>query len=115
MCSDNNGTSRFNCTCTTQFHGERCEIDRCSPFECQNGGKCVIAVIDDIPTPECECPSNYAGETCGLNLCLGIQCGSGTCVAGTCQCDKGFININNTCEKTCSVTPCQDPTAILGL
>ena len=108
ICSDEEGSSKFKCICTPQYLGERCEIDRCSSNECQNGGKCVISVIDDIPTPECECTRNYAGPTCDLDLCLGVECGSGTCVGGTCQCDTNYININNTCEKTCSLNPCQD-------
>ena len=113
MCFDNDGTSGFNCTCTPQYLGERCEIDRCSSFECQNDGTCVIAVIGGIATLECECPTNYAGKTCNVDLCLGIECGSGTCVGGTCQCDSNYINIDNTCEKTCSSSPCQVPITIL--
>ena len=113
MCSDKDGTSRFNCTCTSKYFGERCEIDRCSSYECQNGGTCVISVIDDIPMPECDCTSNYSGVTCEIDLCLGIQCEGGTCVDGICQCDENYININNTCEKTCSLNPCQDPITIL--
>ena len=107
MCSDEDGTSRFNCTCTSQYFGERCEMNRCNSNDCLNGGTCVIAVIDDIPTPRCECLVNFGGANCNLDLCLGIECGNGTCIGGNCQCDTNYVNVNNNCELTCSSSPCQ--------
>ena len=37
-----------------------------------------------------------------------IECGNGTCIGGTCNCDDDYVNIDNFCEETCVLTPCQD-------
>ena len=37
-----------------------------------------------------------------------IECGNGTCIGGTCNCDNDYVNIDNFCEETCALTPCQD-------
>ena len=87
-------------------------MDRCDSNDCLNGGTCVIAVIDDIPTQKCDCPINYGGANCNLDLCSGIECGSGTCIGGNCECNTNYVNVGNTCEQTCSSTPCQAPNTL---
>ena len=109
MCYDDNGASKFSCTCTSQYFGERCEMDRCVSNDCLNGGTCVIALIDDVPTQRCDCLINFGGPNCNLDLCSGIECGSGICIGGNCECNTNYINVDNTCEQTCSSSPCQAP------
>ena len=106
MCSDDDGSSEFSCTCKPQYLGERCEDDRCDIYQCQNNGTCIVALINDIPTPECECLSNYGGATCNLDLCLGIECGNGTCIGGNCQCDEDYVNDRNICVDICEGIDC---------
>ena len=106
ICSDDEGTRKFECTCTLQYLGERCEIDRCDFYQCQNNGTCIVTVINDIPTPECECQGNYGGATCNLDLCSDIECGNGTCVGGNCQCDEGYVNDENICLEICESINC---------
>ena len=109
MCYDDNGASKFSCTCTSQYFGERCEMDRCVSNDCLNGGICVIALIDDVPTQRCDCLINFGGPNCNLDLCSGIECGSGICIGGNCECNTNYVNVDNTCEQTCSSSPCQAP------
>ena len=105
-CFDNGGTDRFSCTCTPQYLGERCEIDRCDFYQCQNNGNCIVTLINDIPTPKCECPGNYGGPTCNLDLCSDIECGKGTCIGGVCQCDQDYVNNGNVCVDICESINC---------
>ena len=105
-CFDNEGTEKFGCTCTPQYLGDRCEIDRCDFYKCQNNGICIVTVINGSPTPECECPGNYGGATCNLDLCLDIECGNGICIDGTCQCDEDYVNNGNICEDICEGIDC---------
>ena len=108
LCSDDEGTGKFTCTCTPQYLGERCEVDRCEFYQCQNNGTCIVTLINDIPTPGCECYGNYGGTICNLDLCLDIECGNGTCIGGTCQCNTNYVNIDNKCEQTCELAMCQE-------
>ena len=41
------------------------------------------------------------------DLCAGIICENGLCVAGTCVCDSGYVEIDNVCEETCDSDPCE--------
>ena len=107
ICSDDEGTSRFSCNCKPQYLGDQCEVDRCDFYQCQNNGTCIVALINDIPTPECECQGNYGGATCNLDLCSGIECANGTCIRGTCQCNNNYVNIGNSCEPTCALADCK--------
>ena len=106
ICFDDEGSSKFKCTCTPQYLGGRCEIDRCDFYPCQNNGTCIVALINDIPTPECNCHENYGGATCNLDLCTDIECGNGTCIAGNCQCDDDYINDGNVCVDICQGINC---------
>ena len=125
MCSDDEESSKYSCTCTQRYFGERCEDDRCDIYQCQNNGTCFVALLNDIPTPGCECPKNYGGATCNLDLCLDIECGNGTCIRGDCQCDEGincgtgghcsqgicncdagFSNVANICVDLCEGVNC---------
>ena len=40
--------------------------------------------------------------------CFNIECENGKCNDGVCNCDDGFVNVNNTCQQTCASEPCQD-------
>ena len=106
MCSDDEGSSKFKCTCKPQYLGDQCEVDRCEFYECQNNGTCIVALINGIPTPECECSGNYGGATCNLELCTDIECGKGTCIGGICQCDEDYINDGNVCVDICERINC---------
>ena len=41
------------------------------------------------------------------DLCADIICENGLCVAGTCVCDSGYVEIDNVCEETCDSDPCE--------
>ena len=41
-------------------------------------------------------------------MCAGITCKDGFCDAGSCFCDEGFVDIENNCEETCALNPCQE-------
>ena len=47
----------------------------------------------------------FSGPECKVDLCAG--CGNGTCIGGNCSCDTNYVNINNFCERTCALSPCQ--------
>ena len=53
-----------------------------------------------------------SGPECTIDMCAvngnPIECGNGTCIGGTCDCDDDYVNIDNFCEETCVLTPCQD-------
>ena len=40
--------------------------------------------------------------------CIGVQCENGYCVDGVCDCDDGYVNINNSCIQNCDLEPCED-------
>ena len=37
----------------------------------------------------------------------GIECGNGICIGGNCSCDTNYVNVDNFCERTCALSPCQ--------
>ena len=47
------------------------------------------------------------GSECTIDECEGIECGNGTCIGGICSCETNYVNINNFCERTYALTPCQ--------
>ena len=53
-----------------------------------------------------------SGPDCDIDMCavngIPIECGNGTCIGGICNCDDDYVNIDNFCEETCALTPCQD-------
>ena len=53
-----------------------------------------------------------SGPECTIDMCAvngnPIECGNGTCIGGTCNCETNYVNIDNFCEETCALTPCQD-------
>ena len=48
-----------------------------------------------------------SGPECTIDKCAGIECGNGYCIGGNCNCDANYVNIDNFCEKTCALSPCQ--------
>ena len=42
-----------------------------------------------------------------MDLCENVSCSNGFCVAGTCDCDFGYVNIDNVCAETCDSNPCE--------
>ena len=112
-CSDNEGKSKFICTCTPQFDGGRCEIDRCNFYECQNNGTCIVDAINNIPTPRCDCPETHHGATCHLERCL-IPCyNGGVCDGETCQCSQEngiakYYGVSCDMPIACNGNPCQN-------
>ena len=77
-CFGPDGNTAFKCECNPRFDGLRCEIF--------NAGDIDLCAVNEIP----------------------IECGNGTCIGGTCNCDNDYVNIDNFCEETCALTPCQD-------
>ena len=114
-CIDNEGTSKFNCTCTPRFFDERCETDRCDFYECQNGGTCIVDLINNIPTPRCECPKTHHGATCHLLACSVPCYNGGVCDGDSCHCsqENGIAKYHGeSCHvpgsDPCAGNPCQN-------
>ena len=42
-----------------------------------------------------------------MNSCENVSCSNGLCIAGTCHCDFGYVNVENVCEETCDSNPCE--------
>ena len=105
-CFDNDGTEKFSCICIDVFTGETCQTNLCDDIECPQSETCVSAIVDGEKTAKCECPFTIVEDIC-LDLCNDIECENGICIDGVCQCDTGYVNIDNTCEQTCDVDLCQ--------
>ena len=44
-----------------------------------------------------------------VDMCEGINCGiGGNCLSGNCTCETGYTNVENYCEETCALIPCQE-------
>ena len=69
ICLDDEESSKFRCTCTQQFDGERCEDNLCDRYPCFNNGTCSVDLINDQKVPTCDCPENTDGQTCNLLIC----------------------------------------------
>ena len=39
--------------------------------------------------------------------CENVSCPNGVCVAGTCNCDFGYVNVTDVCVETCASKPCE--------
>ena len=59
---------------------------------------------------ECQCYAGFEGKRCEISLCDGVPCENGSCDAGICICDSGYIKIENNCVETCALNPCQELT-----
>ena len=105
-CSDVNGSQKFKCQCMDGFNGKRCEVPVCSSKYCNNNGLCSINE-NDINPLHCECYDGFEGQRCEIDLCDDFICGNGSCDAGRCTCDAGYINIDNICKETCDFNPCE--------
>ena len=113
MCSDGDGSSKFSCTCNSQYLGERCENDRCDIYQCQNGGNCIVDLVNDIPTPRCECPETHYGATCHLLTCNIFCYHGGICDGDICHCPKEngtakYYGENCDMSAVCDENPCQN-------
>ena len=112
-CSDDEGTSKFNCTCQPQIFGERCDNDPCTFYECQNNGSCIVDVFNSILTPRCECSENYSGATCHLLSCTVPCYNNGTCYGESCQCSEEngivqYYGVSCHMPAACNGNPCQN-------
>lgn len=106
-------TTTFNCTCTADFTGERCEsfIDPCNDNPCQYGGTC--ARINSTAF-SCVCPIEFGGDRCqdDVDECAAPQnacLNGGTCVNAvgnySCQCGNNWAG--PTCDE-CRIENCRD-------
>ena len=103
-CSDVNGSQEFKCQCKEGFDGKRCEVAVCSSKYCNNNGLCTINEDDQL---KCECNEGFQGQRCEIELCDSIICENGSCDAGICTCNQGYISIENICRETCDLNPCE--------
>ena len=106
-CSDVNGSQEFKCQCEDGFDGQRCEVAVCSSNYCYNNGLCSIEDDNGIKSLQCECFDGFEGQRCDINLCDSVICENGSCDAGNCICDDGFVDIQNNCKQTCNLNPCE--------
>ena len=99
-CSDSNGSSEFKCVCYEGFDGTRCEFKCPSEIlaSCKENETCQSDIDNTTSIKEWKC----------IDMCATIDCGNGTCIGGTCNCDQKYVNVDNFCEKTCALTPCQE-------
>ncbi|XP_013418876.1 wnt inhibitory factor 1-like [Lingula anatina] len=71
----NNGTceekaddpSGFQCSCPSDFFGERCELSECQLNNCWNGATCVLNTTNSVSS--CICPKGYHGTWCKKAKC----------------------------------------------
>ena len=108
-CSDVNGTQEFKCQCIDGFVGKRCEVAVCSSDYCNNNGSCSIKNDNenDNDQLQCECNVGFDGQRCEIDLCDKVSCENGSCYAGQCSCDEGYISIENICKQKCDLNPCE--------
>ena len=106
-CSDVNGSQEFKCQCEDGFDGQRCEVAVCSSNYCYNNGLCSIEDDNGIKRLQCECFDGFEGQRCDINLCDSVICENGSCDAGNCICDDGYVDIENICKQTCNLNPCE--------
>ena len=90
--------------CMDGFDGKRCEVAVCSSKYCNNNGLCTINEDDQL---KCECNEGFQGQRCEIELCDSIICENGSCDAGICTCNQGYISIENICRETCDLNPCE--------
>ena len=82
-------------------------------FESSKGliGGIVAAIViygDTVSDTECQIGHLKIGNVC-IDMCEGIDCGiGGSCLSGNCTCQTGFTDVENFCEETCALTPCQE-------
>ena len=105
-CSDVNGSQEFKCQCKEGFDGKRCEIAECTANYCNNNGLCSINENDNNRL-QCECNQGFEGQRCEIDLCDSVACENGSCNAGKCTCNEGYISNENICKETCSLNPCK--------
>ena len=106
-CSDVDGSQEFKCQCNDGFGGKRCEVAVCSSKYCNNSGLCSIKSNNDTDQLQCECNDGFEGQRCEIDLCDSLICGNGSCDAGKCTCDEGYIRKENFCKQTCDLNPCE--------
>ena len=95
-----------------QCDGITCCEDSPNPLCCLNGGFCsndnFIFNGTNSDKCQCECIDGFEGDRCEIDNCQGLICKNGSCESGSCTCDAGYVNIENNCEETCALNPCQE-------
>lgn len=88
------------CICSSNFTGERCEINLNTDCSCFNGGSCPTTNSSD-----CICESGFSGSKCeNVELCSTENCPEPKiCSDGKCTCPE---NIN--CDGPCASIPCSN-------
>lgn len=93
------------------FAFDPCQIDSCSLGEtCHKINGFAFQCKEKTSEEFTENPSEQFPGNSELSLCdlFDVKCDNGTCIDGLCSCDPNFVNIDNVCEKTCALTPCQE-------
>jgi len=89
-CSQHGRCVYGECVCFPGWGYEDCSVpvceDNCSSTLMETRGTCV----EDFPVHQCHCFGLWSGPTCSELLCLNDCSGRGKCVAGVCECDRGF-------------------------
>ncbi|XP_022111824.1 prolow-density lipoprotein receptor-related protein 1-like [Acanthaster planci] len=84
------------CTCTPQYSGGRCELDRCSGY-CLNSGTCTVNSAGNL---HCQCTAKYKGDRCGSDRCGAVCMNGADCVErnGEVVCLCGMQYTGDKCE-----------------
>ena len=110
---ENLGLAGFNCKCSDQTAGERCEgMNFCQWSRCENG----VCAMKNIYEYDCVCDPGWRGLNCELlvdycesNPCFGESICTGFQSGFSCECVSGFegvlcdINENNCIPNPCKI------------
>merc|ERR1711871_637296 len=88
-CGANGTCTAFGCMCDPGFSGSDCSIRTCPSF-CGNGTCNKTSGL-------CRCREGYTGKTCSFKACPQDCNGRGTCVDGTCVCEK-LVSFGEACQ-----------------